>query len=342
MKNLLKKSFCVYFLLFGCFVLIIIKNRFSKGKNTVYSESRPLMGTIATITVYGIEEKKAKEVIDSAFKAMEKIEKLCSRFLPESDVSRINKSSGILPVPVSDETFEIVEKSIFYSKLTDGAFDITIAPIVELWQIGKKSQRIPSDSEIADTLNLVSYKEVLLNPQRKTIFLKKKGMKIDLGGVAKGYANDQAISTLKKFGVKQALIDFGGQISVLGKPHNKKNWRIGIQHPRELNRTIAAIEIKSGSVATSGDYMRYFTGADGIRYHHIFDPKTGKPAKSGCSSVTVVAPDGITADILSTSIFVLGPNKGLALVEKLPNVECLIVKEEGGIVTSSKLKFFSF
>ncbi|HCJ66105.1 MAG TPA: hypothetical protein DHV62_01950 [Elusimicrobia bacterium] len=307
------------------------------AQEQVYKKERKLMGTTAEITLYGENNQTA---VEQAFKAMEEIEKIASEYRKDSQLSKINRYAGTKKVKVDPRLYEMIEKSVYYSKLSDGAFDITVGPLIQLWRIKEKMQKsnstLPSEKEIKQKLKLVSYQEISLNRKEKSVYLKKKGMKIGLGAVAKGYAVDEAVKSLKVKGVKTALVRLGGEIRVLGE--RKKPWKIGIQHPREKDGILGVVELRDGeAVSTSGDYEQYFLKND-VRYHHIFNPKTGKPAWE-CQAVTIVASKGIDADIFSTTVFVLGPDKGMELIEKLPDIEGLIVKNDGEVIFSSGMEF---
>lgn len=318
------------------------------AQEKVYKKEKKLTGTTAEITLYGENNETA---VEQAFKAMEEIEKLASEYHRDSQLSKINRYAGIKKIKVDPRIYEMIEKSVYYSKLSDGAFDITVGPLINLWKIKEKMQKsnstLPGEKEIKQKLKIVSYKEISLNTKAKTVYLKKKGVKIGLGAVAKGYAVDEAVKSLKVKGVKTALVRLGGEIRVLGerkkswRPDVTSGWKIGIQHPREKDKLLGVVELRDGeAISTSGDYEQYFI-KNGVRYHHIFNPKSGKPAWE-CQSVTIVAktgpPAGGDADILSTTVFVLGPEKGMELIERLPDIEGLIVKNDGEVIFSSGMK----
>ena len=336
------------------------------AQEKVYKKEKKLMGTTAEITLYSDsprfgEAGKNEKAVEETFKAMEEIEKLASEYRKDSQLNKVNRYAGVKKVKVDQRLYEMIEKSVYYSKLSDGAFDITVGPLIQLWRIKEKMQKtnpsLPTEKEIKQRLKLVSYKEISLNPKEKSVYLKKKGMRLGLGAVAKGYAVDKAVESLKVKGVKTALVRLGGEIQVLGekkKPwsplrtsssesHRRggrpadEAWRIGIQHPREKDKLLGVVELKDGeATSTSGDYEQYFV-KNNVRYHHILNPKTGKPAWE-CQAVTIVATKGIDADILSTTVFVLGPDKGMELIEKLPDIKGLIVKSNGEIIFSSLMK----
>ena len=231
----------------------------------------------------------------------------------------------IQPVKVHEDTFEVIEKALEYASLSNGAFDITI---YQLSNCGNwlGSSRVPSDEEIKEKLKLVDYQKVMLNKDEGTVYLKEKGMGIDLGAIAKGYAADEVVRVLSQAGVKHALINMGGNVIVIGSKPNGQPWKIGIQDPRSdvLQQHIAVVETANESVVSSGDYERYIEDVykkTGVRYHHIFDPSTGYPANKGLMAVTVVAEKSIDADALSTVVFVMGADEGLDIIEQMENVK---------------------
>ena len=268
----------------------------------------------------------------AAFDEMKRIEKLMNVHDPESEISRVNKLADKPPVKVSKEIFMVLKEALEYSRLTSGTFDVSIRPLSRLWGEKGKLKEVPEAREIEKKLPLVNYKNIILNERNQTIEFERKRMAIDLGGVAKGYAVDQAIEVLKKRGIEAALINAGGDIRVMGK----RAWKVGLQHPRKGNEVLAVIRLKDQAIATSGDYQRYFI-KEGKRYHHIINPETGYPAIE-CMSVTIIASQAIQADILATSIFILGSEKGMELIESLEGVEGIIIDAQGEILFSSGLK----
>ncbi|MBM7582529.1 thiamine biosynthesis lipoprotein [Caldicoprobacter guelmensis] len=283
--------------------------------------------------------KDGPTILDKAVKRIEEIENRMSVTIPDSDVSRINSNAGKQPVKVHDDTFEVIKKALEYAELSNGAFDITIYPIVKLWGITSEHPRVPTEAEIKDKLKFVNYKDVVLNEDQKTVYLEKEGMGIDLGAIAKGYAADEVARILREQGVTHALINMGGNVVALGGKPDGRPWRVGVRNPRSENMQshITIIEIMDGSVVSSGDYERYFEQG-GKRYHHIFDPSTGYPANSGLMATTVVAPKSIDADALSTTVFIMGAEKGLQLVDKLEGIEALAVTFDKKIYASEGLK----
>jgi len=306
-----------------------------------YSEDIFALNTWVNIRIYA--GKNGPDILDKAIKRIEEIESRMSVTIQDSDVSRINSSAGKQPVKVHDDTFEVIKKALKYAEMSNGVFDITIYPIVKLWGITSEHPRMPTDAEIQDKLKLVDYRNVVLDEKGKTVYLKEPGMGIDLGAIAKGYAADEVARILKEEGVVHALINMGGNVVAMGGKPNGKPWRIGIQDPRAdgVQRHIAIIEIMDGSVVSSGDYERYIVDVykrTGKRYHHIFDPSTGYPANSGLMATTVVAPYSIDADALSTTVFIMGAEKGLEIVEGLEGIDALAITLDKKIYASKGLK----
>lgn len=291
-----------------------------------------MMDTVVTVRAFGA----SKETLSAAFDAMRQVDALMNRYSEDSDVARLNLRAGEEPVKLSDETMECLREAVRYAELSKGAFDPTLGPLIDLWGIGKKADFIPSREEVERALGLRGVENIVLDLQAGTGFLKVKGMEVDLGGIAKGFAVDRAALVLRKRGVRSGIIDAGGNVYVIGKKPGGGDWRVGIRHPRKSDRMIALVEVSDEAVITSGDYERYFE-KDGIRYHHVFDPASGEPARNLLSS-TIICPSSTRADALSTAVFVLGPKKGMDLVERLPDVEAILVTPRGEVLVSSGLK----
>lgn len=290
------------------------------------SQTRYLMGTLATISAWGDNEEKALEAINRAFEAMEKVDRLMSNYKPDSELSQINKQAGKQPVKVSPETLEVIKASIYYSQLSDGSFDVTIAPLVKAWGFFKKQGRAPSLEEIQSQRALVDYRQIEIDEERKTIFLRRPLIEIDLGGIAKGYGVDKAIEQLKNAGITVALVDLSGNIYAMGNPPDRSKWEIGVRDPKSREGIIGALSLKDKGISTSGNYENYFL-IDGKRYGHLIDPKTGYPADNQMLGVTVVTDSAMAADALPTAIFIMGKEKGKALVERLDNLDAVIISE---------------
>jgi thiamine biosynthesis lipoprotein len=316
-----------------CILSPIVYPYFSLAAN-LYKYHQVSMGTVIEITLVGEDGELARKAALQAFQEIKRIEHLMSPWIESSDVTRVNRSSGKDWVRVSKETMEVIKKALEVSILSEGGFDISIGPLTEIWRIAREKGIPPSAEEIKQKLDLVNFKDVMIDQEGK-VLLKKRGMAIDLGGIAKGYAVDRAFELLKSIGYKNFIVNAGGDLRVGGSKIDQP-WSIGIRDPRVSQRILAKISVSDTAIATSGDYEKFFM-YQGKRYHHIFNPRDGLPA-DGCQSVTIVCKEGITADALATAVFVLGPEKGYSLCQKLEGVDCLIVDKEGKVTTSPMLK----
>ena len=289
------------------------------------SQSKYVIGTYCTITLY---DKGRPSVYREIFNRLGEIENRMSTSIEGSDIYKVNKSAGIEAVKVHDDVFTVVERALHFAALSEGAFDPTVEPLVSLWGIGGDNPGVPPPEEIERLLPLINWRGVVLDKQNETVFLEKPGMALDLGAIAKGYAADEAAKIIKNARIPQAIIDLGGNIMTVGEKKDKSLWRIGIQNPLDgRGAFIGIVELMEKSVVTSGVYERYFI-SDGVHYHHILDPSIGYPAQSGLLSVTIVSESSMDADALATAAFVLGYDKGRALVESLEGVEAVFVFED--------------
>lgn len=323
---------CSYIFNFFFLVLTLIPQ--PTYPSNLYKYHQVAMGTVIEITLIDDDEEAASKAALQAFQEIKRIEILMSRFLGSSDVTRINRSAGVEWVKVSPETAEVIKKAKEISELSEGGFDITVGPLTELWRKAREKKIPPPAEEVKEKLDLVNFKNIEMDQERR-VFLKKRDMAIDLGGIAKGYGVDRAFDVLRSLGYKKLIVNAGGDLRAGGLKDNQP-WSIGIQNPRESEKMLTRISVSNMAVATSGDYERFFI-YEGKRYHHIFNPKNGFPTE-GCQSVTIVAKDCIRADALATAIFVLGPGKGYSLCQKLDGVDCLIVDKEGKRIISPNLK----
>jgi FAD:protein FMN transferase len=287
--------------------------------------SEYVLGTICTVSLM---DGGSNEALDAVFARFQEIEARMSANREGTEVSAVNIASGIQPVKVSLDTFFVVRKALEYARLSDGAFDPTIGSIVKLWNIGMEGERIPEDWEIKAALPLVNWKLVVMDERASTIFLPRKGMKLDLGGIAKGYAADEAARILLEHKVRAAVVDLGGNILVYGKKPDGSPWHIGVQNPfSDRGEYLGIVSLSGGTVVTSGVYERYFE-RNGKRYHHILDTRTGRPVDTDLVAVSIIAASSIDADGLSTTLFALGREKGLALAKKLPGVEAIYIDSQ--------------
>jgi len=293
------------------------------------------MGTLVTITAVARSEAEAQAAATAGFAEIHRLEELLSTWIPTSELSRVNTSAGVMPVHVSPETLTVVQRAMQVAEMTDGGFNIAIGPAVDAWNV-TEGQQIPTEAELDALRPLVDLQAVHVDVREQTIFLEKTGMRIDVGGIGKGFAADRAVEALWEAGAIAGVVALSGDIKTFGHLPDGKMFPVGIQHPREDQSVLAWVELQDEAISTAGDYERFFE-RDGVRYHHILDPRTLQPARS-CQSVTVIAREGVWADGLDTGIFVMGPERGMELVEQLPDVEAIIVDAKGRLLVSSGVK----
>lgn len=299
--------------LFGC----------SESDKRPISKNEFLMDTICTITLY----EGDAEVIDDAFDYVRSYEKLLSRTVEDSDISKINENSGKEPVKVDPDTAEVIKKGIHYGDITHGKFDITIEPISSLWNFGQKDARVPEQSEIDERLPLINYRDITVNDDN-TVMLNYEGQGIDLGAIAKGFIADKLKEHMIEKGVKSAVIDFGGNVVCIGEKPDGEPFKVGIQNPfLNRNEVYGIIEVKDKSVVSSGIYER-FVEKDGVKYHHILDPKTGMPFENMIEQVTIISDKSVDGDGLSTSLFALGIEDGLELINGMEGVDAMFITKD--------------
>ena len=324
-----------------CISLLITQSYLvSQDKNTLLFEStatKYLMGTKFTITATAISVDTAKKAMYYALKEVERIENLMSSTKESSDIFRINENSGIKPVKVTYETFSIIKRSIAYSEKYNGLFDITIGPISNLWGFNTDNPitQVPPENVIDSLVKFVDFRKIILNEADTTVFLPDTPMKLDLGGIAKGYAVDRASGIMKKMGMENYFVNGGGDVYISGLKDRVNEWSMGIEHPRDPNKIIGELWLKDMAIGTSGDYERYAI-IDGVRYCHIFDTKTGYPAHLS-ESASAVAPTVEEAVILSKVLFIYGYEKYNEMKEKL-NTKGVIVDSTGAIHYDEALK----
>lgn len=299
-----------------------------------YNETQFLMDTVVEITAYG---PGAEQAVKAAFAEFKRLQDISSNFDPASQLSQINQAAGRNKVKVDPDLIAMLQRADELAEKLDGAFDVTIGPLTDLWGIGRKGDYIPPQADIDKVLPLVNYRLLEVDNAAGTVFLPKEGMKIDLGGIAKGYAVDKAILVLKNHGVKSALINAGGDVRVIGRRPDGNPWRIGVMHPRKADAIIAKLALTDwDTMETSGDYQRYIMH-DGVRYAHILDPRTGRQPRQ-LASVTVVLNNSADGDIFSTALFILGPERGMASLRKFPGVEAIMVADDGKVLVSPGLE----
>lgn len=304
-------------------------------ESVVIIRAQMQMGTVVKITAVARNESLAQSAATAGFAEIQRLEELLSTWIPTSELSRVNSSAGGMPISVSPETMTVVQGALQVAEMTGGGFNIAIGPVVDAWNVNE-GRRVPTETELEDLRSLVDLKSVHADVWKRTIYLKKTGMRIDVGGIGKGYAADQAVMAMKKAGAVAGVVALSGDIKTFGRLPGGRKFPVGIQHPRKEGEVLAFIDLEDEAISTAGDYERFFEH-DGVRYHHILDPKTLQPARS-CQAVTVVAREGIWADGLDTGIFVMGVESGMRLVESLPDVEAIIIDHEGMVHVSSGLR----
>jgi FAD:protein FMN transferase len=293
------------------------------------------MGTDISHKAFG---KNAEQSLKAVEKEAIRIEGNLSKYLTGSEIDRINQSAGICCEPVSLETYMVLSEAVEFSKLCHGLFDVTIGPLVELWNSSKVTQRAPQGSEIREILPLVNYEDLNFDPDRRTVGLNKAGQSIDLGGIGKGFAGDRFLSIYQDFGITSAFSNIGGNVVTLGTKPDGSPWHVGILNPRQGESLIGSVSVTGKSVVTSGDYQRYFTDDQGKRHHHILNPVTGFPSESGLISVSIITERSITADALSTIIFVAGMDKGLEILKSFPGTEAILIDSDLQVFITSGLQ----
>jgi len=292
------------------------------------------LGTVGSIT---IPDFTGNEGVTAAARRVMDIDNTMSVFKPDSEISRINAGAGMDFVAVSGETMGILKRSLYFSALSEGAFDITAAPLIDLWGIGKKQHVIPGEAEIQQAKDLVGYRGLVLDEKGGRAMLAHKGQRINLGGIAKGYAADEVRRILAEHGIQNALINLGGNIWVMGHKYGSLPWHVGVQHPLEpTGIPMGELQLTDATVVTSGSYEQCFF-KNGVRYHHIIDPRSGRPAATGLLSVTAVGNSSMDMDALTTAVFVSGIEKGMKLLERL-NAQAIFIGAGGEVYVTEGLQ----
>jgi len=293
-----------------------------------------IMGTRITVELWADDRDKGERAIDAVLDEMRHIDESMSTYKPTSEVSQVNAKAADGPMPISRELFDLLTTAREYSVLTDGAFDITYASVGYLYDFRRRVR--PNETQITKALPAVDYRHVLLDPKRRTVQFSQQGVRIDLGGIAKGYSVDRGIEVLKALGVSRAYVSAGGDSRIIGDRFGKP-WMVGIRDPRKgSDDVITRIPLVDAAISTSGDYERYFE-EDGVRYHHIIDPHTGHSA-SKVRSATIIGPAAIRTDGLSKTAFVLGPDKAMEIYNRIDDIDAIIVKLDGTVIHSKGLE----
>ncbi|WXR62590.1 FAD:protein FMN transferase [Peptostreptococcaceae bacterium AGR-M142] len=304
-------------------------------KDIKISRNGFFLDTFIDISLYDTKDEK---LLDGCFEILKDIENKMSRHDKDSEISKINNKAGKNYTKVSDDVYYVIKKSLEFSNLSNGNFDITIGKLASLWNIGNKDARLPSKDEIEEALKYVDYKDIKIKENSNMVKLDEENMIIDLGGIAKGYASDKIKNYLESKNIKRAIINLGGNICVIGEKSKELPWNIGIQNPfNTRGEYLGILKVKNKSVVTSGIYERYLE-YKGKKYHHILSPFNGYPIQNELVSVSIISYDGIDCDALSTSLFALGKDNGLKLANKLTNIEAIFVTKDKKIYLTNNLK----
>ena len=301
-----------------------------------YQKDFVLMGSRFEVAVIMEDKEQALAFVDTAYNEVVRIEKLISSWDKNSETSLINKNAGLKPVKVSKELFNLIRRAKKVSELSKGAFDISYASLDNIWQFDGTMDGFPDSATVKKSVAKINYQKIELNETACTVFLKEKGMKIGFGSIGKGYAANKVKKLLVGLGVKNAMINAGGDLIAWGEGINNEKWKIGIADPQKEKAYISWLEINDMAVVTSGNYEK-FIEINGVKHSHIINPKTGYPVL-GLKSVTIICPDAELADALATTVFVMGEQKGLELVNQIKAVECVLVNYNDEIITSKTLK----
>lgn len=304
-------------------------------KSEAFEANGFVMGTVISQKVYGDNGQKA---IDETSKKMQSLEELLTFNAPEGDIYTLNENAGKNKVELDPETITLLKRSKLVAELSNGAFDVTIGPLIKSWGIGTQQEHIPTKEELQKLLPLVNYQDLYVDDH--SAGLKRAGQMVDLGGIAKGYAGDVAIQIYKKYGIQSGYINIGGNVVTLGNKPDGSPWTVGIRNPRPSGiqeETIGTITVTNKAVVTAGDDQRFFK-QDGQRYHHILDSKTGYPAKSDLMSVTLVTDSSFDADSFDTAVFILGVEKGKELIKKYGGIEAIFITTDKKIYVTEGLK----
>lgn len=320
-------------LFIACFLLANMLANAAEPKE--FQRKEKLMGKAFQIVIVHSDSVFANKALDAAVQEIRRTESLISSWQADSECSEINQNAGNTAVEISPEFFQFIQRCKVFSQISAGAFDISIQPLLTVWNKALKQKQIPDSISIAKSLELVNFENIICDSSKQTVFLKKEGMAISFGAVGKGLAAENAKIVLQKMGIENALINASGDIAAWGKQSNGKAWGINVQHPRDEGKVMAWLEIKNQAIVSSGDYEA-FQIIDGKRYSHILDPRSGFPSGE-IYSCTVISYNAELADAMATAIFVLGIEKGLQLAEQIKDLEVLLFAADNEIYKSSGL-----
>lgn len=290
------------------------------------TRTEAIMGTRNVVELWSEDRARGEAAISSVFDDMRRIDRLMSTWKEDTEISKVNREASQHPVKISEELFRLLQESVKYSELTQGVFDITYASVGYLYDFRKRVH--PDQQQIEAALPGVDWRQMVLDEKNFTVFFRRPGMRIDLGGIAKGYAVDRGIEILRQQGFTRAMVNSGGDTRIIGDRFGKP-WVVGVRDPDREGKWYLRLPLTDTAFSTSGDYERFFD-EDGIRFHHIIDPKTGDSARK-CRTVTVIAPTATRTDALTKSVFILGPEEGIAFIDTLPDVEAVAVGPDGKV-----------
>jgi len=311
-------------------ILAILASVSTAYSQVTLKKQMTLMGSLFDITVVASDSSQGLRYIDQAVEEISRIEDLISEWRPHTQISEVNRNAGIRPVQVDAEVFELTRRAIQYSEMSNGAFDISIAAMDQIWKFDGTMTSMPTAEAIQKSVEKVNYKDIILDQQQSTIFLKRKGMKIGFGSIGKGYAADRGRAFLQAQGVSAGIVNASGDLATWGTQVDGRPWAVGINNPFKNHRIVRILKLKEKAVATSGSYAKY-AEIDGVHYAHIINPITGLPA-TGLSSVTIYGPEAEFANALSTSIMVLGLKQGLQLLKRFPDYKGILMTDKGKVI----------
>ncbi|WP_206367863.1 FAD:protein FMN transferase [Sphingobacterium chungjuense] len=306
----------------------------SLAQDVMLTRQATLMGSVFTITVVDTDSAVANQHIDQVVAEVSRIENLISEWQPQTQISQVNQQAGIRPVVVDREVFDLTKRALAYSELSEGAFDISVAGLDQVWQFDGSMTELPDREMVQRSVQHVGYQYIVLDSAASSIYLRKKGMKIGFGSIGKGYAADKGRELMQQEGVKGGIVNASGDLATWGKPPSERHWKIGLNHPFRQHKIMQVLQLGEEAVTTSGSYEKYAEIA-GIRYAHIINPKTGYPS-TGLTSVSIYGPSAEMANALSTSIMVLGAKRGKVLMKAFPRYNYIFVTDAGRVLKNRK------
>jgi thiamine biosynthesis lipoprotein len=336
-KNKIKLMIIIFFVIVISIVGIMMsENNFSdySDESSVYQKTDILLDTVVTISIYDdITEDEAEKIIEECFDRISELQNILDVYTPGSDLYRIKENAGIEPTEVSDETIDIIDYSIYFSEISDGKFDVSAGPLIDLWHIDPPDGYVPTTEELELILPLVNYQYINIDKTENTVYLDKEDMIINLGAIAKGYIADDIKDLLLSLGINNAIINLGGNVLLVGDNVDEQGYAVGIQNPGSLQgEYIGSIKLFDDSIVTSGNYERVFEDEDGNLYHHILDPDTGFPSNQGLQQVTIITDKSVDADALSTTFFLLGIDKSIEYIDNTEKEIMAIFVTEDNVI----------